>query len=366
MADNSTESPLVSIIVPVFNGAQFLRESLDSIVAQTYPRLEITVMDDASTDSTPDIIASYGDRVQCHRQPQNRGIYANMNDGIALARGEYIAIYHADDVYDPSIVEREVAFLQRHPEAGAVFCKDIFIDSTGRELGQLELPPEVRGGRPLDYRIIFNALLTHKNRILRCPSCMVATAVYHDVGTYRQQEFFNTSDVEMYLRIARQYPVGILEEHLFRYRRGHGNSGQRYRHLRTDQERFFKIMDLYLKQGGRAVATPEALSAYEAHRAEDGLMRVVSHYILGHGQEAGAVLRQVRPHRLLASARIQRGRLLVLYLALQFLTRLPRISFLADLFYRRWHDKGDGKESVVPSPGAGDAVPPSSRKGFQP
>ena len=92
------QGPLVSIVVPVFNGAKYLRESLDSILAQTYRSIEVLVMDDASTDETPEIIASYGDRVIHVRQRENRGIYGNANDGIERARGEYIAIYHADDL----------------------------------------------------------------------------------------------------------------------------------------------------------------------------------------------------------------------------------------------------------------------------
>src|SRR5262245_40453342 len=101
MPNGAISRSLVSIVVPVYNGARYLRESLDSILGQTYPHTEVLVMDDASTDETPQVLASYGDRVRVHRQPWNRGIYGNANDGIALARGEYIAVYHGDDVYDP-------------------------------------------------------------------------------------------------------------------------------------------------------------------------------------------------------------------------------------------------------------------------
>lgn len=330
----------MSIVVPAFNGERYLRESLDSILGQTYPRTEVLVMDDASTDGTAAVAAAYRHRVRYYRQPRNRGIYGNTNDGIKMAQGEYIAVYHADDVYHPAIVEREVAFLQGHPEVGAVFCQDVFIDPVGHEVGRLELPPEVRGGRPLEYRTILNALLTHKNRFLRCPSCMVRSAVYRDVGLYRDQQFRNSADLEMWVRIARMYPIAILEEYLLRYRYGHGNSAQRYRHLRTDPERYYLIMDLYLEKGGRAVATREALAAYEAHRAEDRLMLVVAHYILGRREEARAILNQVHPGQILASGRIQRDRLLVLFLALHGLVRIPRIPLVADLFYRRWHARG--------------------------
>jgi GT2 family glycosyltransferase len=345
MNDGVTNSALVSII--------YLRESLDSIIAQTYRRTEVLVMDDASTDTTPAIIASYGDRVNYFRQPQNRGIYGNVNGGIAMARGEYIAIYHGDDVYHPTIVEREVQFLERYPEAGAVFCHDVFIDPLGRECGRLEIPPELRGGRPLDYRSVFNALLTYKNPFLRCPSSMVRASVYRDIGGYRDKEFRNTSDLDMWLRIARKYSIGILDDYLFWYRFGHGSSAQRYHHLRTDPSRYFRIMDLYLKDGGWTIATHEALAAYEAHRAEDQLMRVINHYILDQSEDARAILKQVRVGQMLKSPRVQRGRLLVLFLALQALVRVPRISLLANLFYRRWHVKRDPKKRRVHMHAAG-------------
>lgn len=342
--------PLVSIIVPVFNGEVYLRASLDSILRQTYPHIEVLVMDDASTDETQAIVASYGNNVRSYRQPQNRGIYGNMNDGIAMAQGRYVAIYHADDVYDPHIVEREVAFLQLHPNAGAVFCKDIFIDPQGKERGRLTLPPEVRGSRPLEYQVILNSLLTYKNRFLRCPSCMVRASVYEDVGTYRDKEFRNTADLEMYLRIAQKYPVGILDEFLFYYRWGHGNSGQRYRHMRTDPERFFTIMDRHLEEeGGKNLATGESLAAYEAHRAEDDLMRAVNHYILGQLKEVRTILAPVRCAQILKSQRVQRSRLLILFILLHGTSRIPRIPSLANLFSRHWHSKSGRKKSLFKS-----------------
>lgn len=331
--------PLVSIVVPVYNGGRYLREALDSILAQTYRPIEVIVMDDASTDDTPDILASYGDAIRVVRQPQNRGIYQNTNAGIALARGELIACYHSDDVYLPAIVEREVAFLGRHPEAGAVFASDVFIDADGREYGRLTLPADVPGDRPLDYRLILNTLLTHKNRFLRCPTAMVRASVYRDVGPYRAEEFRIAADEEMWLRIARRYQLGVLEAHLLRYRHHHGNATQAYYHLRTEPEIHFRILDEYLAAGGRALATPDALAAHEAHRAEDYLMLAVNRYIAGTLGPARAMLRKARPGRLLGSPAVQRMRLLALWLGLQLLCRLPHIDLVGRAFYERWHVK---------------------------
>lgn len=341
--EHSRVLPRVSIIVPVYNGEKYLRESLDSILAQTYPNTEILVMDDASTDGTADILRFYGDRVRVIRQPRNRGIYANANDGISIARGEYIAIYHADDVYAPTMVEREVEFLERYPEAGAAFSNMTFIGPTSQEFGRLELPPEVKGNRPLDFPIILNALLRHTNHMLMCPTAMIRASVYRDVGVYRQDRFRNTADMEMWLRIAQKYPVGILEERLLRYRHFHDSSSLRYHKLRTVPGRYFEIMDLYLEEGARKLATREALAAHEAHRAEDLLMATTANYILNQRQDTKAMLSRVRAARLLGSPSIQRSRMLALFLMLQVLARLPRIEFVAGLFRRRWHEKSAPK-----------------------
>ena len=335
------EIPLVSIVVPAYNAERFLRASLDSIVGQTYPATEILLMDDASTDSTPAIARSYRDRIIYHRQPRNSGQFANVNDGISRALGKYVAVYHADDIYLPEIVAREAAFLEAHPEAGAVFAIVAFIDREGRERGRLVLPPEVRGHELLDYATVLNALLCNKNRFLCGPSSMVPAAVYRAIGPYRGQEFPVAGDFEMFFRIARKYPVGILDQHLVRYRWGHGNADQLDRLLRTTPEPYFSIVDEHLATGGRALARKFSLAAHEAHRAENALTRAASCYILTRPQELRQVLKEVSLGRLLGSSKIQRYRLSILYLSLRLLARLPHLPLVARLFRNRWYSRAE-------------------------
>lgn len=339
--------PLVSVVVPVLNGEMFLRESLDSILHQTYPRVELIVMDDGSTDATAEIVASYGDDVLYVRQPATRGIYGNANDGIARASGELVGVFHADDVYLPTMLDREVEWLAEHPRAAAVFCSDVFVDADGAELGRLVLPTEVRGDRELDYGEVLNALLRHKNAFLRCPTALVRASVYRQLGGYRDARFKNTSDLEMWLRIARSHPIGVLEDHLLLYRRGHGSSSERYHRLRTEPARFFRILDLELAGGGRTIAAPDALRDYEAHRAQDMLMCAVNHYVLGDRAAARASLHHVSLRALAASRCIQRSRLALLTLALRALVRAPRISAVARVFDRRWNDSAGMPSAAV-------------------
>jgi glycosyltransferase involved in cell wall biosynthesis len=105
--------PLISCIVPVFNGERYLREALDSIFAQTYPRLEVIVVDDGSTDDTATLVAAFADRVHSLRQ-SNQGPAAARNLGLGAAKGEFIAFLDADDLWHPEKLERQMTrFLAR-------------------------------------------------------------------------------------------------------------------------------------------------------------------------------------------------------------------------------------------------------------
>lgn len=337
---SSVRQPLVSILVPCFNGARFLRESLDSLLAQTYGNVEIILLDDASTDETPVIAAEYQGLITHVRQPDNRGCFGNVNAGIACARGELIATYHADDIYLPGIVEAQVAYLSAHPEVGAVFTADIFVDADGREYGRMVLPPEVRGERPLSYATVLNALLMYKNRFLVCPTAMVRASVHAAVGVYNDACYHEAADLEMWLRIASRHPIAVLESHLMKYRHFHGNTTQRYHWLRTAPERYFVMVDAYLDAGGRALATPRALAAHEAHRSEDRIMRAISHYIKGEPAKGRAVLRSAQVGAIVRSPQVQRARLVLLAVGMWVLLRLPRIEALARRMFQRWHVKG--------------------------
>jgi len=329
----------VTIIMPVYNGLPYVLEAVESVINQTYDNIELIIINDDSTDGTAEALEKYSSSLTLIHNEKNLGIYGTMNRGIELAKGEYIAIYHADDIYLPTIVEKEVAFLEQHPDCGAVFCADIFVDKNGKEYDRLELPPEVSGGKPLDYKTIIDAELTYKNTFLVCPTCMVRKSVHDNVGNYNQERYKNSADLEMYLRISKSYCIGILEEFLFKYRHGHGNSSQRYHHLRTDPQRQFMIMDDILDDGAMQIADRVALQHYEAHRHQEHIMCAISAYIKNNLQLARELTDKTEISRLLKSNKIQRTRMLFMLIILRFLSRIPHSKTIANIFYNRWHNK---------------------------
>jgi glycosyltransferase involved in cell wall biosynthesis len=111
---------MVSIIVPVYNGAEFIGESLESIFAQTYKEYRIVVIDDGSTDNTHEAVAKFGQSVNYQYQP-NAGAGAARNRGVELADDEFIAFLDADDCWTPDKLEKQISILQENSELDAVF-----------------------------------------------------------------------------------------------------------------------------------------------------------------------------------------------------------------------------------------------------
>ena len=107
--------PLVCICIPTYNAEKTIAATLRSVLGQTYQHLNIQIVDNHSSDATVTIVESFSDeRITLHHNSVNLGGEGNFNRCIALARGKYTAIYHADDIYESEMVAAQVAFLEKH------------------------------------------------------------------------------------------------------------------------------------------------------------------------------------------------------------------------------------------------------------
>ncbi len=288
--------PLVSVCIPTYNKARYLKKSLESIIDQTYDNLEIIVSDNVSTDNTKEIVKSFTDnRVKYRRNPTNIGCYNNCNECLKVAKGEFVSFYHSDDIYEPDIVEKEVELLQNHIDVVAVFALDRLVNDNDKIIGKTNIPKELRGRNIYTFEEIFNAFLKHGNSFLICPTFMVRRDVFEKVGLFREDTFNTAADIEMWLRIVEKFPIGILQQRLMKRRIGRTQGTYRYRYLRVERANFFSVMDYYLKSttSKNLIITNNILRHYEFQKTWDDILCARNLLMQGKQAEARRLLHKL-------------------------------------------------------------------------
>jgi len=221
---------LISICIPVYNGEKYIEETLNSIINQTYQNIEIIVSDNASTDNTYSIVKQFMDkdsRVKYYRNETNLGYSGNLNKLIDLANSEYIAIYHADDIYANNIIEKEVDFLNENSELAGCFTLGKMIDSSGTPIKNKFIYNETN---LIDDLIIdlsfFIKRMYESGNVFICPTSMIKKRVYQELNGYSMDVKF-IEDQDMWTRILEKYKLGIVAKELISYR-VHDSQGSSY------------------------------------------------------------------------------------------------------------------------------------------
>jgi len=201
-------APRVSVLMTMFNAAAYLQAAIESLLAQSYRDFELIIVDDGSTDESAAVAESLTDpRLRLVRNPANRGQNACLNQGLALARGEFVARQDADDLSRPDRLEKQARFLETHPEIALLGANAEEIDGSGRPLGRTDLPRDtlaIRWGN-----LFFNSFL-HSAVMFR------TNVIRGEFGGY--DEDFWCQDYALFSRVARRHAVANLAEPLISLR----------------------------------------------------------------------------------------------------------------------------------------------------
>jgi glycosyltransferase involved in cell wall biosynthesis len=208
--ENNGNRPLVSVIIPCYNHANFLGEAITSVLQQEYRPLEIVVVDDGSTDNTRQVAASYSS-TQYVYQP-NAGLAAARNKGIATCRGEYVLFLDADDLLCSNALESAMRAMLDNPGCGFVYGEYRQVDQDGTPL---DIPGAI-------HRDDYVGLFLRGNHIGMCATVLYPRRVLEAMGGFRP-EFLAGEDYELYLRIARRFPYVGHNAVMAQYRRHTGN-----------------------------------------------------------------------------------------------------------------------------------------------
>jgi len=201
--------PTVSVVLPVYNGALYVRAAIESILAQTFSDFELIIIDDGSTDTTAQVVTSIQDsRIIFLKQP-NKGLAETLNRGISLARGRYIARHDHDDMSLPTRFEKQVAFLDAHP--------DYALLGTRSTIWVLDQPTTRGHAHPSDdallrFELLFDCPFVHG-------SVMIRRDALREVGGYTTDKSRQPpEDYELWSRLIRHSKVSNLDEALLIYR----------------------------------------------------------------------------------------------------------------------------------------------------
>jgi glycosyltransferase involved in cell wall biosynthesis len=212
--------PRVSVILTSFNHAKYLREAIDSVLNQSYSDLELIILDDVSMDDSWAVINGYSDaRVMAIRSQANGEINLLAKHVVTdVASGEYIAIHHSDDVWELDKLAKQVAYLDRYPEVGAVFTSACAIGEDGLPLGDsshfyFSAFDQPNRSRQEWLRYFFN----HDNALCN-PSVLIRKSCYGECGSYNKAWLWQFDDFDMWLRLLMRHDIHVMPEKLVRFR----------------------------------------------------------------------------------------------------------------------------------------------------
>ena len=219
--------------IPTFNKASLLRDSIQSVLCQTFKDYELLVLDDASTDDTPLVVKAFGDsRIRYIRHTENIGLPANFNECLRKARADYVIIFHDDDVMLPELLECEVSTLESNPDVAFVHAAVQVIDANGRVYS---VPPNK--WPPLTEGTEFVRLFcTSFDYGVTMPSVMMRKSIALSLGGFNET-FPSSLDADLWNRLAFQGKVAFLNRVLLSNRI---HSGQT---TRTILMRKFQMLD---------------------------------------------------------------------------------------------------------------------------
>ncbi|MFZ0826000.1 MAG: glycosyltransferase family 2 protein [Verrucomicrobiia bacterium] len=217
----------IDIIVPCYRYAHFLRECVESVLAETSLKVRVLIIDDASPDNTAEVAAQLvreDARVNFIRHTVNKRHIATYNEGIDWVTADYLLLLSADDYLLPNALKRAVDYLETHPQVGFTFGKALISTESG-----IKTPPaglgkaDLTGSQELSGLEFIHLIIANKSvNIVPTPSAVVRTALQKRVGGYRP-ELPHSGDLEMWLRLAAHGGVGMLNAYQAVWRRHGGN-----------------------------------------------------------------------------------------------------------------------------------------------
>ncbi len=284
----SIQQPLVCICIPNYNNETTISETLDSILNQTYKNIIIKIFDNASTDGSMKILREYEAKyphIKVFQNETNIGGEANFTRCIENMEGEYSAVYHADDLYSPTMIQEQVEFLQAQQECSAVATHALTIDHKSHIMGARFLPNELCNTDEYIFENqyeLFHMILKYGN-IITCPSVMARTDIYkNNIRQWNGSDFKTSADLDVWLRLASFGKFGFITKPLMSYRVSEASYSYNLARIGTDEHDMFLVLKYYLvKPEIQSSLTQEDNDNYNSLVFKDNVLRAFNKFIQG-------------------------------------------------------------------------------------
>lgn len=246
------KNPLISIVMVNYNYGEFIEEAIESVIAQTYENWELIIVDDGSTDSSPDIIRTFAQkepRIRPVLQVQNRHICVATNLGLSLVRGDYIARLDSDDIWCVQKLEKQIKYMQEHREGELCFTKLDIIDEKGNIANEShELLYQAYNSRKGSKKDWIRHFFFRGNTLIQS-TLLMKKEVLDEIGNFNLA-FVQGHDFDFFVRAIMKYNFIFLEEALVKYRRtetqnstwNDKNNRRFFNEHMTIRSRFFNLM----------------------------------------------------------------------------------------------------------------------------
>ncbi len=275
-----SDQSLVCICIPHFNNKNTISQTLDSLLIQTYKNIIIKVFDNVSDDGSWEIVKGYAEKysnVHAFQNSENIGGEANFTKCIQGLEGKFGAIYHADDLYHPLMVEVQVKYLSEN-DISAVFVRAKIINDKSKNIGEQFFPNEIKENDyyQFGFKQLFNLILKHDNFLIT-PSVMARVDVYQkQIKSWNGELFKTSADLDVWLRFSLIKDVGIITKKLISYRLSKSSYTYRTKFTRVTPRDMFRVIDYYLENYNYLNFQ---LSDYRYLKFKDNIM-VISNRIL--------------------------------------------------------------------------------------
>lgn len=322
----SKKNILVCICIPTYNSEKTIKSTVFSLLNQSYKNIIIKIIDNASNDKTLNLISSIKDkRLKIIKSKRKISIIENHNKCIRYAEGKYTAIFHSDDIYHKDIIKEQLSFFKYNEQVGAVFTNARLINEENKIIYKYSFYKNLNQNFIYDFETFFKKILCD-SFFLTTSSALVETRIYRKIIKKFNYKFGRASDVDVWLRVLKNKPIGVISKFLIDYRIWKNQDSHNDR-INIKKADFLNVLEYYLKNEKQISLTSNDWKNYSILVYRDKIFRVYNALVQNKYKKAKQILSKIVLYQMLPTCLFRKKGIVLFVFAL-----ILKILVLINLF----------------------------------